>query len=134
MTFADLRALCFNSGNLKIRASLYTSAVGTKERKVNPLVQGLLAKERLGYGIKPIEEPSSEDAAFLENGKRVEYLGWTDAQINEYYKENIEEAEKAESNGKSIKTGSGKDDEVQKTSSDKKTHRSKEPGEVEDQS
>lgn len=67
VSFTQLKNYCFYAGNVKVKLSLYSSAIGGKDRKVNPLVQILMAKDRLGLGTKELEAPTNpQDIIYLE--------------------------------------------------------------------
>lgn len=59
ITFTALRNYCFYSGNAKIKMALYASAIGTKERRPNPLIQLMMGKDRIMLGTSDMEKPSN---------------------------------------------------------------------------
>lgn len=87
MTFTQLRSHCFHAGNVKIRVSLFQSTIGSKNRKTNPLVQVLMARDRLGLGIKPLEELQSESNVIMVNGQTIDLKSLSDEELEKLEKE-----------------------------------------------
>lgn len=102
VSFTQLKTYCFYAGNVKVKLSLYQSAVGGKEKKANSLIQILMAKDRLGLGTKELETPTNpQDIIFLE-GKEYD--------MNEMNNEELER-KAAELEAKILAIKEGKSDQ-----------------------